>query len=168
MKYSHIIKIVICFLIATASTGCGKSDQNPVLVNTQNLPLSLRTPLDDCGDCPEDCCCCVIEATNQSFTISLCGLCEGDYSCGPYSPGSPCSTFSGVGKDITFTLLHTREIFCVAPGASFRIFNNSGGQISFRFTCRPDVTPSTFINVTLSNHEERFFHNDGSCIADGC
>ena len=166
---------MLCFSLMLTTVGCDTStDQSQTQTNSQNWPVTLRTPLDECSDCPEECCCCGIEIVGlNGFTIQLCGLCEGDYLCGTYYPGSPCSSISGTGKNITLTpsgpFGHPREVFCVEPGASFRIFNQSSTlPASFKFTCQYDVTPNTFITVTLQPHEERFFFNDGSCITEGC
>lgn len=162
---------MVCFSFMLATVGCEKStDQTQTQITGQNWPLTIREPLDECSDCPIGCCCCGIETlTIGTIILQLCGLCEGDYLCGTYSPGSPCSTISGTGKDITLIpTIHPREVFCVEPGASFRIFNASSGPATFKFTCNLDVSPSTFITVTLQAHEERFFHNDGSCIVEGC
>lgn len=163
---------MVCFSFILATVGCEKStDQTQTQITGQNWPLTVRTPLDECSDCPEECCCCGIEMiSTTTFTVSLCGLCEGDYLCGTYSPGSPCSSISGTGKDIVLQYpSHPREVFCVAPGASFRVYNPSATlTVTFKFTCQYDVTPNTFTTVTLTPHEERFFFNDGSCITEGC
>jgi len=163
--------MMVCFTFIFSTVGCEKSgDQTQSQTTGQSWPISLREPLYECEDCPIGCCCCGIEMISpSSFTISLCGLCEGDYLCGTFSPGSPCSSISGTGKDISLsTPYHPREVFCVEPGASFRVFNPNPFSVSFRFTCQYDVTPNTFITVTLTSHEERFFYNDGSCITDDC
>ena len=129
-----------------------------------------REPLDECEDCPIGCCCCGIEYVSGFFIpIELCGLCEGDYLCGSFSPDPPCSTISGIGKDITFSLGHQREVFCVEPGASIRIYNpHLSLSITFRFACDYDVTPPSFQTITLGPEEERFFLNDGSCMVEVC
>ena len=154
------------------TVSCDKStDQSQTQTNSQNWPITVREPLDECSDCPVGCCCCGIEMISGfQFTIELCGLCEGDYLCGTYNPASPCSTISGTGKNIILIpTIHPREIFCVEPGASFRVFNPSSTiAVSFKFTCQYDVTPNTFTTVTLQPHEERFFVNNGSCVTDGC
>ncbi len=166
---------MVCFSFILGTVGCEKSpDQSQTLSTDQNWPITVREPLDECSDCPIDCCCCGIEIIGiTGFTIQLCGLCEGDYLCGTFSPSSPCSTISGLGKDISLTAPgpfgHPREYFCVAPGASIRIFNPSSSvTASFKFTCQYDVTPNTFITVTLQPHEERYFFNNGSCMTEGC
>jgi len=174
MKNITFLSIMVCFSFMLATVGCEKSpDQAQELSTDQNWPLTVRTPLDECSDCPDECCCCGIEyISGGNFMLELCGLCEGDYLCGTFSPNSPCSSISGIGKNISLTppgpFGHPREVFCVAPGASFRVFNPTSGTLSFKFTCQYDVTPNTFITVTLNPHEERYFFNDGSCISEGC
>ena len=158
------------------TVSCDKStDQSQVQNNTQNWPVTVRTELDECSDCPIDCCCCGIELVGLTgCQIELCGLCEGDYLCGTYMPGTPCSSISGIGKTITFIPIsggvgHTREVFCVAPGASVRMYNPSLTiTASFRFTCQYDVTPNTFTTVSLQPHETKYFYNNGSCMTTEC
>jgi len=152
------------------TVSCDKStDQSQTQSNSQNWPVTVRTILDECSDCPVGCCCCGIELISPlSAKLQFCGLCEGDYLCGTYSPDPPCSSISGIGKEINLTSLHPREVFCVEPGASFRIFNAGTGPATFKFTCQYDVTPNTFTTVTIAAGDERFFHNDGSCITAEC
>lgn len=170
MKSITFFSVMFSITFMVLSTGCEKSaDQNQIrYLDTVNQILP-REPLDECSDCPLDCCCCGIEFVSGLLgTIQLCGLCEGDYLCGTYSPGSPCSLISGQGKDIVFTSSHRREVFCVEPGASFRIYNPGSSSIVIQFTCEYDVTPPPFQTITLQAHEERFFYNDGSCVSEGC
>jgi len=163
---------MICLSFMLVSVSCEKSsDQTQITNLVPNEQLSPRAPLDECSDCPVDCCCCGIEALfGSTGTIELCGLCEGDYTCGTYSPEPPCSsTISGTGKNITFTLGHTREVICIAPGASFRIYNpHPTASITFRFACDYDETAPTFNTITLEAEEEAFFFNDGTCITEIC
>ena len=174
MKNITFLSIMVCFSFMLATVGCEKSpDQAQTLSTGQNWPLTVRTPLDECSDCPDECCCCGIEIISlYPIYLELCGLCEGDYLCGTFTPpGTICSTVSGTGKDINLTPSpgRPREVFCVAPGATFRIRNTDPNlSASFKFTCKYDVTPYTFITVTLQPGESRFFLNDGSCITDGC
>ena len=157
----------LMLLLVSCDTNQDTSQIGVINSGEQIVP---REPLDECEDCPTGCCCCFIEFVSGSFIpIELCGLCEGDYLCGSYSPDPPCSTISGIGKDITFNLSHRREVFCVEPGASLRIYNpHPTLSITFRFTCDDDVTPPTFLTITLGPHEERYFLNDGSCLVDPC
>ena len=151
------------------AVGCDTSvDPSQVRSGSPGEQILPREPLDECEDCPIGCCCCGIELISGFGTLELCGLCEGDYLCGTYSPGSPCSSISGIGKDIQLNFSHTREVFCVEPGGSFRIYNPQASSITFRFTCDYDQTPPSFQTVTIPAHTELFFHNDGSCIIAGC
>ncbi len=154
------------------TVGCDKStDQSQTQTIGQNWPVTVRESLDECSDCPVGCCCCGIEMIYPSiFSIELCGLCEGDYLCGTFSPPmSPCSSVSGIGKNIMFMAsTHPREVFCVEPGSSFRIYNPNDFEVSFKFTCQYDVTPNTFLTVTIPKHQSRFYYNDGSCISADC
>ena len=171
MKNIQFYKILICFGLLWLTYSCEKSaDQSQSQTTKQFWPVSPRTVLDECEDCPIGCCCCGIELVSPStgFTVQICGLCEGDYHCGTWSPNSPCSTVSGLGKDVVFTTMHTKEIICIEPGASFRVYNPSGGTtIYFRFSCQYDMTNPTFVNVQLTPGEAKYFHNDGECISEG-
>ncbi len=158
---------MICFFLLTIAYSCEQADVKKSSTNPDGV-ITLR---EDCEDCSVGCCCCAIEAvTPADINLRLCGTCDdGDMPCGPYSPPSPCSTFSGAVKPLAFDANHPRRLFCVPEGGSFRIQNTSSTQtVSFRFTCRPDVTPLTYVNVTLGPTDAQFFHNDGSCIAAGC
>ncbi len=168
MKNTIFLLYLSVSIFILMTTSCERTDIQKSSTNQSGL-ISPRA--DDCEDCSVGCCCCSIEALNPlPMSLSFCGTCDdGALLCGPFSPASPCSTFSGVVKSINFTSSHTRDVFCVPEGGSFRILNTTSGQtVTFRFTCRPDETPPTYINVTLKPDEFKFFHNDGSCIAAGC
>ncbi len=162
---------MFCLGFLFLNTGCEKSaDQTQNQNTTQIQQLSPRTVLDECEDCPIGCCCCGIESVSppSGFNLEICGLCEGDYHCGSYSPNSPCSMFSGPGKNVMFTSTHVKEIICIEPGASFRIYNPSGSlTVYFRFSCQYDITNPSFVNVSLMPGEFKYFHNDGDCISEG-
>ena len=169
MKSTNLITTLVSLPLIMLLISCDTNqDTSQIGVLNSGEQILPREPLDLCEDCPIDCCCCGIEQITNLGTLELCGLCEGDYLCGTYSPDPPCSSISGIGKDITFTLGHTREVFCVEPGASFRIFNPGGNAITFPFACDMDQTPPSFQTFTIQPHEELFFFNDGSCITEGC
>ena len=155
-----------------AMPACEKSiDQSQASILDTNSQISTREGTECSQVCPIDCCCCGIEMVGFTmFDLELCGLCEGDYLCGPHSADPPCSTVSGIGRDLTFIYPGSaRHIFCVEPGASIRIFNPSSTlTVSFRFTCEIFLTPPPYMNITLKPHEEKFFYNDGSCMVEGC
>jgi hypothetical protein len=155
--------------ILLLTIGCDTSlDSSKDSTGNPGEQILPREPLDECEDCPIGCCCCGIEQIFNFGTLQLCGLCEGDYMCGTYSPDPPCSSISGIGKDITFTFGHTREVFCVEPGASFRIYNSGTSAITFRFACDLDQTPPSFQTFTIQPNQELFFFNDGSCLTEEC
>jgi len=160
--------MISMFMLTTA---CEKStDHSQVSVLDQNKQITPREEA-DCSICPLECCCCGIEMVGfGSFTLEICGLCEGDYLCGPYSADPPCSTVSGIGQNFTFFLPNqARHTFCVEPGASIRIRNASPGIVNFRFTCEPHLSPPPYVNVTLVGiGDEAFFYNNGSCMVAGC
>jgi len=164
-----ILFCLICMFMLT--TACEKStDQSQVSVVDQNKQLTTREEA-DCSICPLDCCCCGIEMVDlQAFDIEICGLCEGDYLCGPFSPNPPCSTVSGSGKNFMFSLpLFARHTFCVEPGASIRIRNIGSTPALFRFTCEPHLSPPPYVNVSLPNPGDvAYFYNNGTCMVEGC
>jgi hypothetical protein len=170
MKNIEFYKILICFGLLWLTYSCENSaDQTQNQNTTQTQQLSPRTVLDECEDCPIGCCCCGIENVSPTmYTLNLCGLCEGDYHCSFNSPGSPCSGFSGLGKDISFNSGHVKEIFCVEPGGSFRISNPNGYTVYFRFSCQYDQVGSSFLNVSIDAYQSKYFHVDGDCIREGC
>lgn len=160
--------MISMFMLTTA---CEKSaDQTQVSFVDQNTQITTRG--DECENCEfASCCCCLIEMKGQiQINLKICGLCDGDYLCGPYTPPSaPCSTVFGNGRDFTFIYPGTaRQYFCVEPGASIRIENTTGIPVSFEFTCQADPTPTPII-VSLGIGEVKFIYNDGECfVVDDC
>jgi len=162
--------ILFCMTCMFMLPACEKSiDQTQVSVVDQNGQITTREEA-DCSICPLDCCCCGIEMVNtQGFMLEICGLCDGDFLCGPFSPNPPCSTVSGIAKNLTFSLPNqARHTFCVEPGASIRITNISGMPAVFRFTCEPHLSPPPYVNVTLAPGAFEYFYNNGSCMVVGC
>jgi hypothetical protein len=162
--------ILFCMIsMFMLTTACEKSaDQSQVSVVDQNGQVTTRS--EECENCEfASCCCCGIEMVSEEFfTLKICGLCEGDYLCGPFSPPSPCSSVFGSGSDFIFNYpTKARHFFCVAPGSSIRIENTSMNAVTFEFTCQADITPTPII-VTLQPMYVRYFLNDGSCIVDDC
>ena len=165
---SCILLYMTCMFMLPA---CEKSnDQTKVNVVNQNGQITTRS--EECENCEfASCCCCLIEMIGQiQINLKICGLCDGDYLCGPYTPPSaPCSTVSGSGRDFNFMYPGTaRQYFCVEPGASIRIENTTGAPVSFEFTCQAEPTPTPII-VTLAIGEVKFIYNDGECfVVDDC
>ena len=169
MKSTNLFTTLVSLLAMLLMVSCdANQDASQIGVNNSGEQILPREPLDECEDCPIGCCCCLIEQVTNLGTLELCGLCEGDYICGPYSAGTPCTTISGIGKDIMFTIGHRREVFCVQPGASFRIHNPGAFDITIRFTCRGDVVPPVFQTYTIMAGQTRFFYSNGSCITEEC
>lgn len=148
-------------------------DNTPDPIAKKYIPdteqIAFRDPPDDCTDCPNGCCCCIIEILdplNVDIVLSICGVCEGDYVCGTFSPPAPCSSVSGQGYDIDFTMISRREL-CVPEGGSFRIFNNETFDVTITITCQHDIiNPDTHI-VTIQAGRSVFFVSDGDCFIDG-
>ena len=159
--------MISMFMLTTA---CEKSaDQSQVSVVNQNSQVTTRS--EECENCEfASCCCCLIEMVSQvGYTLKICGLCDGDYLCGPFSTNAPCSTVFGNGSDFIFDYpTRARQYFCVEPGASIRIENtDTSNSVTFEFTCQAEPTPTPII-VTLAPSEVRFFLNDGECLVDAC
>ena len=171
MKNITFFSIILSLTFLLTTPACEKStDQGQVNVLGQNSQI---TPREDaaCSDCPLGCCCCAIEMVGIiGFDLEMCGLCDGDYLCGPFSPNAPCSTVSGVGKTLMFSSPNqARHTFCVEPGASIRIRNLHPTQTAvFRFTCEPHLSPPPYVNVTLTPGSFEYFYNNGSCMVVGC
>ena len=152
-------------------TSCDKSpDQFSKQNGPGNEQIIYREPPAECDECPIGCCCCSIEILdplNQTINLSICGVCEGDYLCGTYSPSSPCSSVSGQGYDIGFNSMVIRRLFCVPEGGSFRIYNNESFDVTISITCQYDITnPDTHV-VTIPATRSVFFVSDGECFIDG-
>ena len=171
MKIITFFSFIISLTFLLTTPACEKAaDQAQVSVLDQQSQITTREEA-DCSICPLDCCCCAIEMVNQlGFTLEICGLCDGDYLCGPFSPNAPCSTFSGIGRTLPFIFPGSaRQTFCVAPGASIRIRNIGAGPADFRFTCEPHLSPPPYVNVSLPNTGDfAYFYNNGTCMVAGC
>jgi len=172
MKNISFFSFILSLTFLLATPACEKSiDQTQVSVVDQNGQITTREEA-DCSICPLDCCCCcLIEMVGFiTFDLEICGLCEGDYLCGPFSPNTPCSAFSGSGKDFMFIYPGSaRQTICVAPGASIRIRNSGITPASFRFTCEPHLSPPPYVNVSLPNNGDvAYFYNNGTCMVAGC
>ncbi|MEP6647925.1 MAG: hypothetical protein ABJC12_12625 [Saprospiraceae bacterium] len=168
MKNSILLPIFICILFIIGMSACERTElQKSVGITDEQI----QTRTEDCDACGVGCCCCGIELAGVSATATLdfCGLCEGDYLCGTYSPPSPCSsTISGFGKTIVLSSLTPRKIFCVPEGGSFRIYNGTATSVDVSFTCQHDITrPDTHV-ITIPAHSEVFFVSDGDCFLQGC
>ena len=170
MKSITFFAIMLCSAFLLLSS----CDKSPDQFSKQNSPgneqIAFRDPPDECTDCPNGCCCCNIEALNLPGTaiLSICGVCEGDYLCGTYSPPSPCSSVSGQAYDLTFTSFVTRRSFCVPEGGSFRIYNNATFDVTIRFTCQHDeIMPDTHQVTIPANGGSVFFISDGECFLQG-
>lgn len=153
-------------------SSCEQSELQQKSKTYPALPVSYRSAIEDCEDCPIDYCCCEIEllAPNSLSNVSFCGVFLGvsGTPCGPFSPGSPCSTFSG--SYVSEPLLNTgdRFLFCAPIGGSFSIQNTSGHTIRIRFTCQYDVTNPDEQIIQLEDTEIAYFFNDGSCVLTEC
>jgi hypothetical protein len=168
MKNILYFSIMICTSLLLLIS-CEKSpDQFSIKFVPGNEQISNRTT-ESCEDCPNGCCCCNITLVNPISTVSLslCGVCEGDYLCGTFSPPSPCSSVSGQGEDIQFTQFILRRVFCVPEGGSFRIFNNENFPVTISFTCQHDILDPDTHNITIPMHSSVFFVSDGECFVEG-
>lgn len=151
-------------------TACEKSpDQITKKYIPANEQIAFRDPPDDCTDCPNGCCCCTIVLLDpiDFVELSICGVCEGDYLCGTFSPPSPCSSVSGQGYDIDFDALNLRRKFCIPEGGSFRMFNNEAFDVTISFTCQHDILNPDTHQITIPAHDEVFFVSDGDCFLEG-
>src|SRR5688572_3349489 len=160
MKNITFFSFILSLIFLLSTPACEKStDQGQVSVLDQNAQVTVRS--EECENCEfASCCCCLIEMVSlNEINLKICGLCDGDYLCGPYTPPSaPCSTVSGNGRDIKLIFpLTARQYFCVEPGASIRIENKDPmNSVTFEFTCQAEPTPTPII-VTLAPSEIRFF-----------
>jgi hypothetical protein len=169
MKNIMYFSIMICTSLLLLIS-CEKSpDQFSIKFIPGNEQIFYRTT-ESCEDCPNGCCCCNIQIVNSTTfaDLSFCGVCEGDYLCGTFSPPYPCSSISGQGQDIILSNLHPRAFFCIPEGGSFRIFNNGGTNVDVSFTCQHDILNPDTHNITIPAHQSVFFVSDGECFVIGC
>ena len=168
MKNITFFSFIVCSALLLLPS-CEKSgDQFTTKFVPGKEQITTRTA-DTCEDCPNGCCCCNIAIAHLTTVanLSICGVCEGDYLCGTYSPPSPCSSVSGQGQDIILTTLIPRKVFCVPAGGSFRIFNNGDEDVDLSFTCQFDMIDPDVHDITIPAHQSRFFVSDGECFVEG-
>jgi hypothetical protein len=169
MKKIHFFIYPVCFFLL-ALCGCeGTSDHTTVSGTSPNELISERTE-ESCEACPNDYCCCYIELWHgaTSASLSLCGLEDGTYACGPFDP-DPCDEFSGAGEDVVLSDSSgpTYVIVCVEENGIIRIYN-TGGTTTIRITCQYDHISPQFIEKTLTNEQEVFYSLNGSCYMTPC
>lgn len=170
MKNITFFSIMLCttlFLLTSCEDNLDPIAKKYIPDNEQ---IAYRDPPDNCTDCPNGCCCCNIVLLNllSSVTLSFCGVCEGDYLCGSFSPPAPCSSVSGQGYDLLFTPIVSRRSFCVPEGGSFRIYNNATFDVNISFTCQHDQTDPDTHNITIpGNGGSVYFVSNGECFLEG-
>ena len=171
MKKSFMLYIIACMSSFFLFVSC---EQNELQKNEKpdtTLPVTPRTPVEDCEDCPVDNCCCVIEILfGGPSNLLFCGVYSGmaGSTCGTFTPPSPCATVSGISTTIPLNLMNpTRGLFCLPTGGSFRL-ENTGQEITIRITCQyGDITPD-WEYIVLEEDEVLFFDSNSGCFLVEC
>lgn len=172
MKNLFLIYILACMASLFLFVSCEQSELQTTTKPDTTLPVTTRSAIEDCEDCPIDYCCCEIELMfpNAFSQVIFCGAYLGTpgTSCGPYNPGSPCSTISGLSSSQSFSMSGDRHLFCAPIGGSFCIQNVSGFDIRIRFTCQYDETNPDEEIILIPDTQTACFNNDGDCELSSC
>lgn len=172
MKNLFLIYILACMASLFLFVSCEQSELQTTTKPNTTLPVTTRSAIEDCEDCPIDYCCCEIEllSPNMISQVLFCGAYLGTpgTSCGPFNPGSPCSTISGISSSQFFSGSGDRHLFCAPTGGSFCIQNTSGFEIRIRFSCQYDVTNPDEQIITLGLNGIACFNNNSNCELSPC
>ncbi|HQW02275.1 MAG TPA: hypothetical protein PLR30_07355 [Saprospiraceae bacterium] len=168
MKKTFMLYIMACLTSIFLFASCEKNE--PQMKADTILPITSRT-VEDCDDCPIDNCCCVVEVLdpNDTYTFQLCGVYTGMFgsTCGPFTPGSPCGTVSGISTSITLSSAVPRAFFCIATGGSFRILKTMGNGVTLRISCNADETNPDWFPFNIGDTPLYYYVQDCDDL-DGC
>jgi hypothetical protein len=170
MKNKNLFYILLCMVSLLFTIGCEKAEIRKPGINeiADDQRISPRT-ISSCNDCPIGYCCCAMERGlgTSAVDLDLCGAYDPTFLCS-MTPPSGCSTINTNGKDIILNSSHIRELFCVPAGNSFSITNNTGSAVTIRFSCDYDVTSPTYVSVSLTNGQTKYFKSSGTCFLEEC
>lgn len=172
MKNPFLFYILACMTSIFLFFSCEQSELQTKVKADDTIPLTNRSGLEDCEDCPIDDCCCVVEIlSGSSVDILFCDVYSGKSgsTCGTFTPAAPCGTISGISTTISLDMnLAPRSLFCVPPGGSFRMLKTMpAGNVLVRITCQYNQVNPDWENVPLSTNPV-YFYVDGECTLLGC
>ncbi len=145
-------------------------EQSETHVNAQldtESPILPRT-VEDCDDCPEEYCCCVVEnLMNFQVDLLFCGVytMTAGSACGPVSPGSPCGTISGTSYLISMDAFGN-GFFCVEDSASFSILKVMGTSANLRINCKANEVNPIWTGFNINSAPVYYYVED--CELTGC
>ncbi len=147
-------------------SSCEQNETHATGLQTDESPILPRT-VEDCDDCPEEYCCCVVENL-MNFPVDqlFCGVytMTAGSACGPVSPGSPCGTISGTSYLISMDAFGN-GFFCVEDSASFSILNLSASA-NLRITCKANEVNPPWVGFTIDSSP--VYYNVEDCNLEGC
>lgn len=168
MKKNQILHIV-CFFLLAFNYACEKADlQKSSTVD--DVKIENRDVPDDCEDCPVDDCCCLVQMTQGSATLDLCGTSSPLFSttaCGPTIAGG--CTISGY---LLTTFLDASGSpssyhFCMAKGTPFYI--QSSHIATARITCQAGAANPQTVSVTFNTPGGKAYYSvNESCELVPC
>jgi hypothetical protein len=174
MKNNNIFLIILLSLVIPfIMTSCEKSDvQTNKFQADSTHQITNRSNIDDCEDCPNDNCCCVVELIDGSpANLLFCGIYTAmiGSTCGPFSPPSPCGTVSGLSSTINLGMSDpARQLFCLATGGSFRVQNIGTETVQIRITCQSEEVDPDWETIELEPTDIFYFDSDSGCFLVEC
>jgi hypothetical protein len=171
MKNFQSFLILIC-MMSMLYVSCEESKVHGDLLSGPEIKYR---EIDDCEDCPQQHCCCSIELQENSplANLELCGVYTNETvstPCGPFTPPSPCASFSGSKSPMTLDPAGDgRKLFCLEFGETFRVVNNNSIEaVRLKVSCRASDTAPTYLFFQLNPAEEIFFTEVGECDLEEC
>lgn len=171
MKKSFMLYIIACMSSFFLFVSCEQSELQTTPKADTTIPITTRSAIEECEDCPIGYCCGAIELLQSGmYTIQFCGVYTGmsGTPCGPFSAGSPCSTISGSSSSIMLDGMGDRMLFCVPTDGSFRIYYSGTGTVDVRITTDYDVVNPDWEYVELDSSTPAYFYADENCSLTEC
>ncbi|TVR75937.1 MAG: hypothetical protein EA409_13935 [Saprospirales bacterium] len=129
--------------------------------------------INDCSQCPQQNCCCVIElVSGDEIIFELCGNfigCGFDPSCGPINAPAPCGTISGVSAGTGPLQQFATYFFCISGNEDIYIFNSDQFETArIKVTCTILDTVPIFTTLEIEPLRGAFLQIDGDCLTSEC
>ena len=164
--------VISLFILVITIMSCDKNEvQRTGDQPDSTIPVTNRS-IDDCEDCPDVHCCCVVELLEGDLAdLLFCGVYTAmiGSSCGPFTPPGNCPTVSGISSTISLGDVNpTRGLFCLGTGSAFRLEYLGTETVSIRITCQYDVVTPDWEYITLEDDDVLYFDSNGGCFLVEC
>ena len=160
--------------IAMVFTACHDTKDELPEPGANTEIAAVERCINDCTQCPQQNCCCVIEVTTGSPAVSLelCGNffgCGFAPACGPINAPAPCGTISGVSAETGLLQPNGTYYFCAAGSEDIYIFNShSTNTARINIVCMELDTVINFTTLIIEPLRGAFLQIDGDCLTSEC